>query len=91
MAETALVVVLLGGAGLLIRSYINVEAVQSGFSESTVSMYIRLNSHYPQPQQRLAFFSNLMEKIAALPGISDVGAINKSADEQLRVAKHFLG
>jgi predicted permease len=77
VAETALVVVLLGGAGLLIRSYINVEAVLSGFSESTVSMYIRLNSHYPQPQQRLAFFSNLMEKIAALPGISDVGAINK--------------
>ena len=77
VAETALVVVLLAGAGLLIRSYINVENVQSGFSESTVSMYIRLNSHYPQPQQRQAFFSNLTEKIGALPGVSVVGAISK--------------
>jgi putative ABC transport system permease protein len=77
VAETALVVVLLAGAGLLIRSYINVENVQAGFSESTVSMYIRLNSHYPQPQQRRAFFSNLMEKIGALPGIPNVGAIGK--------------
>jgi predicted permease len=77
VAETALVVVLLSGAGLLIRSYINVESVDTGFSQSTVSMNIVLDSHYRQPPLRQAFFSNLIGKVAALPGIRAVGAVSK--------------
>ncbi|HEY1646510.1 MAG TPA: ABC transporter permease [Terracidiphilus sp.] len=77
VAETALVVVLLSGAGLLIRSYINVESVDTGFSQSTVSMNIALDSHYRQLPLRQAFFSNLIGKVAALPGIRAVGAVSK--------------
>jgi hypothetical protein len=55
--EVALVVVLLTGAGLLLRSYVNVESVQTGFSQSTVSMNIHLNEQYRQPKQgRASFF-----------------------------------
>jgi predicted permease len=77
IAEVALVVVLLAGAGLLIRSYINVESLDTGFSQSTVTMSIELDPHYRQPQAgRAAVFKNLMSKIEALPGVSAAGAVS---------------
>ena len=74
--ESALVVVLLAGAGLLLRSYINLESVDTGFSPSTVSMNIGLDARYGQPQQRISFFRDLFAKFQALPGVQAVGAIN---------------
>jgi putative ABC transport system permease protein len=76
VAQTALVVVLLAGAGLVLRSYINVLSVDTGFSPSTVTLNISLDERYTQPQQRLAFFNNLIDKLGALPGVQAVGAIN---------------
>jgi putative ABC transport system permease protein len=76
VAESALVVVLLAGAGLLLRSYLNVLSVKTGFSRSTVTMNIELDAHYSQPQQRIAFFHDLIDKIGALPGVEAVGGIN---------------
>jgi putative ABC transport system permease protein len=76
VVESALVVVLLAGAGLLIRSYINVESVDTGFSPATVSMNIGLDTRYSQPQQRIAFFRDLFARFQALPGVRAVGAIN---------------
>jgi len=72
--ESALVVVLLASAGLLIRSYINVESIDTGFSPSTVTMNIGLDSRYNQ--QRAAFFRNLFAKLEAIPGVQAVGAVN---------------
>jgi putative ABC transport system permease protein len=76
VVESALVVVLLASAGLLIRSYIKVESVDTGFSQSTVTMYVSLDGRYSQPQQRIVFFRNLFAKTEALPGIQAVGAVN---------------
>ncbi len=76
VVEAALVVVLLAGAGLFIRSYLNVESVTTGFSPATVTMNIGLDARYSEPQQRQAFFKNLMGKISALPGIESAGAID---------------
>ena len=76
VVEAALVVVLLACAGLLIRSYINVESVDTGFSPSTVTVNIGLDPRYSQPQQRRAFFRNFISKVAALPGVSAVGAVS---------------
>ena len=75
VAESALVVVLLAGAGLLIRSYIKIESLDIGFSQSTLSMNIALDERYSQPQQRRVFFNNIIEEIGALPGVRAVGAI----------------
>ncbi len=74
--ESALVVVLLAGAGLLIRSYINVESVDTGFSQSTVATSIQLDARYSQPQQHTEFYRNLFAKLSALPGVKAVGGIN---------------
>ncbi len=75
VGEAALVVVLLAGAGLLIRSYINVESVETGFSAATVTVNIELDPRYSQPQQRRTFFKEFIRKVAALPGVSAAGAI----------------
>ena len=48
VAQTAMVVVLLAGAGLLMRSYINVISVDTGFSQSTLTMNISLGDRYSQ-------------------------------------------
>jgi predicted permease len=73
--ESGLVVVLLAGAGLLIRSYFNVESVDTGFSSSTVSMNIGLDTRY-SPPQRVNYFRTLFAKLQAIPGVQSVGGIN---------------
>jgi predicted permease len=75
VAEIGLVVVLLAGAGLLLRSYVNVMSVDTGFAQSTVSLRIDLNDRY-QPQQRAPFFQDLIARIGSLPGVKAVGAID---------------
>ena len=86
VVESALVVVLLAGAGLFIRSYINVVSVDTGFSQSTVAMNIELDARYSQPQ-RVEFFRNLFARVEALPGVQKVGGISNlplSNSEDLR-------
>jgi predicted permease len=86
VVESALVVVLLAGAGLFIRSYVNVVSVDTGFSQSTVAMNIELDARYSQPQ-RVEFFHNLFARVEALPGVQTVGGISNlplSNSEDLR-------
>jgi predicted permease len=87
VVESALVVVLLASAGLLIRSYVNVESVDTGFSQSTVTLNIGLDPHYSHPQA-VEFFRNLFARLQALPGVETVGAVNNlplSNSEDLRM------
>ncbi len=77
IAQTAMVVVLLAGAGLLMRSYINVISVDTGFSQSTLTMNISLGDRYSQAQAgRAAYFKGLIAKIRNLPGVIAAGAVN---------------
>lgn len=74
--QTAMVVVLLAAAGLLIRSYINVETVDTGFSNSTITFHLSLDERY-KPQQMGDFYRGLMSKLEALPGVRAAGAVNE--------------
>ena len=77
VAESALVVVLLACAGLLIRSYINVEHVDTGFSQSTVTLKIEMDPRYERPHPgRDVVFKGLIDRIKALPAVNAVGAVN---------------
>lgn len=77
IAQTAMVVVLLAGAGLLMRSYINVISVDTGFSQSTLTMNISLGDRYNQPKSgRAAYFKSILEKISKLPGVISAGAVS---------------
>ncbi|HEU0175930.1 MAG TPA: ABC transporter permease [Blastocatellia bacterium] len=77
MAEIALTLVLLVGAGLMIRSFFRLQQVNPGFAtENTLSFAISLpERNYPDTEldKRINFFNQVKEKIAALPGAQSVG------------------
>jgi predicted permease len=78
VAECALAVVLLAGAGLLIRSLALVRSVAPGFDAGRV-LLVRVNLPLPvSPQwrtQEWAMFQDIEARIAALPGVARAGAI----------------
>lgn len=76
VAEVALSVILLAGAGLLIRSYVLLQASGTGFSSSSLSM--RVDMHAPQndPRKLRAVLGELQSRISALPGVQHVGLIS---------------
>jgi predicted permease len=74
--ESALVVVLLAGAGLLIRSYVNVLNVDTGFSQSAVTASIQFDQRYSRPEQRSELFRNFFDRLQTLPGVQAVGAVS---------------
>jgi predicted permease len=76
VAEFALAVVLLAGAGLLIRSFLAVEAVDSGFkTERVLTVHIWFAASTPESRQ-LAFYRQGIERLAAIPGVEAAGAGN---------------
>jgi predicted permease len=74
IAQTAMVVVLLASAALLIRSYINVVNVDTGFSQAAVTFHLGLDDRYKPPQT--AFVKNFIARLSALPGVQAAGAVN---------------
>jgi predicted permease len=75
VGQTAMVVVLLAGAGLLIRSYINVESVDTGFTRSAVTFHVGLDGRYPAEKQG-AVYKELMTKLESLPGVKAAGGVS---------------
>jgi putative ABC transport system permease protein len=77
-AQVALVVVLLTAAGLLIRSFLQLQQVQLGFRpDHLLTMQLALPSaKYQSPQQRLAFYDALVERVREVPGVQGAGAIS---------------
>lgn len=78
VTEIALAVVLLVGAGLMMKSLLRLLQVNLGFNpENVLTMTVALPaSKYSEPQRRIQFHTALQERISALPGVSGVGAVN---------------
>jgi putative ABC transport system permease protein len=74
--EIALSVVLLVAASLMIRTVMRMQQVALGFEPDRIlSMRIPLApQRYPKPEDRARFFSTLIERTRALPGVADVSA-----------------
>jgi predicted permease len=72
VAELALTVVLLSGAGLMVRSFFIMYQSDPGFSvEGLTRMRMQLPpSNYPTAEARLRFFDQLAPRLAAIPGVT---------------------
>src|SRR5262245_1331314 len=75
IAETALALVLLVGAGLLIKSFLHLQDVNPGFSpERVLTAQLALPAaRYPDAPARRAFWSRLLERVRAMPGVTAAG------------------
>src|SRR5579863_1775360 len=76
VGQTAMVVVLLAGAGLLIRSYINVESVNTGFTRSAVTFHVSLDQGHIAPEKQGRFYREFISKLEALPGVQAAGGVS---------------
>ena len=76
VAETALALMLLIGAGLLIRSFVRLSNVELGFNPRNVltAMIMLPESRYSAPNRQAAFFKEAIRRIEALPGVESVAA-----------------
>ncbi|HEY1336560.1 MAG TPA: ABC transporter permease, partial [Bryobacteraceae bacterium] len=76
VAEIAFAIVLLTGAGLLLRSFARLQDVAPGFQPRRLLVAdVPLSQRaYAQPVQRMTFFDRLLEGARALPGVSSAGA-----------------
>ncbi|HUE90105.1 MAG TPA: ABC transporter permease [Vicinamibacterales bacterium] len=77
VAETALAVVLLVGAGLLMRTFLQIAAVDLGFDATRVQTFsLSLpEAKYPTPDTRAAFVETLIDQLASRPDVEAAGAI----------------
>jgi len=76
VAEIALSIVLFIGAGLLVKSFRNLTAVQTGFDGNgvlTAQLALPLDQYQELDRQR-TFFHDLVEHLQALPGVTAAGA-----------------
>ena len=77
VCEVALSLVLLVGAALLIRSFVKLRAVELGFDpQNLTAMQVSLNSaKYQTTEQAWALEEQVIERIAALPGVVSVATV----------------
>jgi len=76
ITEIALAMVLLVGAGLLVKAFLVLRPVNPGFDPAN-KLTLRIDlpgSRYPQSAQQAMFLRQVMERISAIPGVQAVAA-----------------
>jgi putative ABC transport system permease protein len=78
VSEIALSLVLLVGAGLLIKSFVRLQSVDPGFDpQNVLTMTVFLNgTKYPQDEQHPVFFDQVVERARNLPQVEHVGLVS---------------
>lgn len=77
VSEIALSFVLLAGAGLLIKSFINLRRIDPGFNaENVLVMRLRVaGNKYTAGEARIQVYNQLLESVKAVPGVQSSGAV----------------
>jgi putative ABC transport system permease protein len=76
ISQVALSLLLLASAGLLIKSFANLRATKPGFDPSRVTTLalVMPKARYPDEEQHRRFFTEIVPKLGALPGVESAGA-----------------
>jgi predicted permease len=77
VAEVALAVMLVVGAGLMLRSFWKLMQFDSGFDRANVSTFglVLPAAKYPEQARRVAFFNELIGRLTATPGVQSAAAM----------------
>jgi len=78
-SEVALATVLLLGAGLLVKSYAHLHQAPPGFNPihvTAMELELPRQAKYETQDSRLSFYQELLRRVAALPEVQSVGAVN---------------
>ena len=78
VSEVALSLMLLVGAGLMIRSFQKLQAVNPGFDSRGVLTMTAMVSRgkFPLPEQQIRFFEQVLQRARTLPGVDAAGVID---------------
>ena len=92
VAEVSLSLVLLVGAGLLLRSFAKLQSVDVGFSARNVAVVpVRLpDSAYAEPARSGAFHEELLTRVGRLPGVVSVAAVSSAPFAGVNPGMPFL-
>lgn len=73
--EVGLTVILLIGAGLLLKSYERLRSADMGcLTQDVITMHLGIpDARYPTPAQRANFYDTLLDRVRALPGVDAAG------------------
>ena len=78
VAELSLAVILLAGAGVMIRSFLNVYRVPLGFERADLHTFrLYTARYYAEPADRARAFADLVSRLEAIPGV-DAAAVSSS-------------
>ena len=80
VAEVMLSLILLIGAGLLTRTFVRLQNVDTGFdARGVIALPLRLpEASYPDTARATAFYDALLEQAAALPGVTRAAAVSSA-------------
>jgi predicted permease len=78
ICETALSLLLIAGAGLLLRSFAQILKIDPGFrAEGVLTVRVSLpEAVYSKPEQQRGFYSQLLDRVQKLPGVQFAGAVS---------------
>ena len=78
VAEVACAVVVAIAAGLLLRSFMQLQAIDRGYDSSRMAVFRLLlpNARYPDAPARRAFFEDLVARVGSLPGVATVSPVH---------------
>ena len=91
IAELALAVILLSGAGLFLRSFARLQGVDRGFDRNLLLLQVDLPDTYNSAESRAGYYAEVFQRIRSLPGVAAAGAVTdffiheRNADSRISV------
>ena len=91
VSEVALALILLTGAGLMLRSFLGLITLDPGFDARNVLTFqiVPPSRSYPTPGQRTLFYQTLQERLEGLPGVRSAGGMSMMPIASVGVTRTF--